>query len=99
MKLCPREECPKPTMTIIRKALVRVKRLKLSTPYELSAIDRGAVVRIERIRALEEAVVARMNWEKKRSKTDYQVSSEGHVIVPLLRKQDNVLDDPQEKER
>ena len=76
----------------------KVKRLKLSTPYELSAMDRKVVVKLERIKALDEAALARKNSSRERSNTHCRFTIKGHVIVPLIKRQENVQDES-EKER
>ena len=95
--MCPSEECRK-IAKAIRQTLRRVKRLKLSTPYELSAVDRGVVVRIKRIKALDEAALAKKNSSKERSSAHCRFTVKGHVIVPLIKRPENVQDGS-EKER
>ena len=75
----------------------RVKRLKLSTPYELSAMDRKVVVKLERIKALDEAALIRKNPSRKRSNIYCRFSIEGHVIVPLIKRQENAQDESEKK--
>ena len=75
----------------------RVKRLKLSTPYELSAMDRKVVVKLERIKALDEAALARKNPSRERSNTHCRFTIEGHVIVPLIKRQENAQDESEKK--
>ena len=75
----------------------RVKRLKLSTPYELSAMDRKVVVKLERIKALDEAALARKNPSRERSNIHCRFTIEGHVIVPLIKRQENAQDESEKK--
>ena len=56
--MCPREECRK-VAKAIRQTLRKVKRLRLSTPHELSAMNRKVVVKLERVKAIDEAALAR----------------------------------------
>ena len=75
----------------------RVKRFKLSTPYELSAMDRKVVVKLERIKALDEAALARKNPSRERSNIHCRFTIEGHVIVPLIKRQENAQDESEKK--
>ena len=94
--MCPREECRK-VAKAIRQTLRKVKRLRLSTPYELSAMDRKVVVRLERVKAIDEAALARKNSTKERLDFQCRFSDEGHVIVPLLKQSENTLDESEQK--
>ena len=94
--MCPREECRK-VAKAIRQTLRKVKRLRLSTPYELSAMDRKVVVRLERVKAIDEAALARKNSTKERSDFQCRFSDEGHVIVPLIKRPENAQDESEKK--
>ena len=94
--MCPREECRK-VAKAIRQTLRKVKRLKLSTPYELSAMDRKVVVRLERVKAIDEAALARKNSTKERSDFQCRFSDEGHVIVPLIKRSESTQDESEKK--
>ena len=94
--MCPREECRK-VAKAIRQTLRKVKRLRLSTPYELSAMDRKVVVRLERVKAIDEAALARKNSTKERSDFQCRFSDEGHVIVPLIKRSENTQDESEMK--
>ena len=95
-ELCPREECRK-VAKAIRQTLRKVKRLRLSTPYELSAMDRKVVVRLERVKAIDEAALARKNSTRERSNFQCRFSDEGHVIVPLLKRSESVPDESEKR--
>ena len=95
-ELCPREECRK-VAKAIRQTLRKVKRLRLSTPYELSAMDRKVVVKLERVKAIDEAALARKNSTKERSDFQCRFSDEGHVIVPLLKRSENTPEESEQK--
>ena len=94
--MCPREECRK-VAKAIRQTLRKVKHLKLSKPYELSAMDRKVVVKLERIKALDEAALIRKNPSGKRSNFHCRFSIEGHVIVPLIKRQEDAQDGSEKK--
>ena len=94
--MCPREECRK-VAKAIRQTLRKVKRLRLSTPYELSAMNRKVVVRLERVKAIDEAALARKNSMKERSDFQCRFSDEGHVIVPLLKRSESTPDESEQK--
>ena len=95
-ELCPREECRK-VAKAIRQTLRKVKRLRLSTPYELSAMNRKVVVRLERVKAIDEAALARKNSMKERSDFQCRFSDEGHVIVPLIKRSESTPDESEKK--
>ena len=95
-ELCPREECRK-VAKAIRQTLRKVKRLRLSTPYELSAMNRKVVVRLERVKAIDEAALARKNSTKERSDFQCRFSDEGHVIVPLVKRSESTQDESEKK--
>ena len=95
-ELCPREECRK-VAKAIRQTLRKVKRLRLSTPYELSAMDRKVVVRLKRVKAIDEAALARKNSTNERSNFQCRFSDEGHVIVPLIKRSENTQDESEKK--
>ena len=95
-ELCPREECRK-VAKAIRQTLRKVKRLRLSTPYEVSAMNRKVVVRLERVKAIDEAALARKNSMKERSDFQCRFSDEGHVIVPLLKRSESTPDESEQK--
>ena len=94
--MCPREECRK-VAKAIRQTLRKVKRLRLSTPYELSAMNRKVVVRLERVKAIDEAALARKNSMKERSDFQCRFSDEGHVIVPLIKRSESTPDESEKK--
>ena len=94
--MCPREECRK-VARAIRQTLRKVKRLRLSTPYELSAMNRKVVVRLERVKAIDEAALARKNSMKERSDFQCRFSDEGHVIVPLIKRSESIPDESEKK--
>ena len=94
--MCPREECRK-VARAIRQTLRKVKRLRLSTPHELSAMNRKVVVRLERVKAIDEAALARKNSTKERSDFQCRFSDEGHVIVPLVKRSESTQDESEKK--
>ena len=95
-ELCPREECRKVTRAL-RQTLRKVKRLKLTTPTELSAMNRKVVVRLERVKAIDEAALARKNSMKERSDFQCRFSDEGHVIIPLTKRSESTPDESEKK--
>ena len=94
--MCPREECRKVTRAL-RQTLRKVKRLRLSTPTELSAMNRKVVVRLERVKAIDEAALARKNSMKERSDFQCRFSDEGHVRVPLIKRSESTRDESEKK--
>ena len=56
------------------------------------------VVRLERIKALDEAALARKNSSKEKPSAHCRFTIKGHVIIPLIKRQENVQDGS-EKER
>ena len=61
-------------------------------------MDRKVVVKLERIKALDEAALARKNSSKERPSAHFRFTVKGHVMVPLIKRQENVQDGS-EKER
>ena len=94
--MCPREECRKVTRAL-RQTLRKVKRLRLSTPTELSAMNRKVGVRLERVKTIDEAALARKNSMKERSDFQCRFSDEGHVIVPLIKRSESTPDESEKK--
>ena len=60
-------------------------------------MNRKVVVRLERVKAIEEAALARKNSMKEKSNFQCRFSDEGHVIVPLLKRSESTLDESEQK--
>ena len=55
------------------------------------------VVRLERVKAIDEAALARKNSTRERSNFQCRFSDEGHVIVPLIKRPENAQDESEKK--
>ena len=55
------------------------------------------VVKLERIKAIDEAALARKNSPRERSNFQCRFSVEGHVIVPLIKRPENTQDESEKK--
>ena len=60
-------------------------------------MNRKVVVRLERVKAIEEAALARKNLMKEKSNFQCRLSDEGHVIVPLLKRSESTLDESEQR--
>ena len=60
-------------------------------------MNRKVVVRLERVKAIDEAALARKNSMKERSDFQCRFSDEGHVIVPLIKRSDSTPDESEKK--
>ena len=60
-------------------------------------MDRKVVVKLERIKAIDEAALARKNPSRERSNIHCRFTVEGHVIVPLIKRQENAQDESEKK--
>ena len=60
-------------------------------------MNRKVVVRLERVKAIDEAALARKNSMKERSDFQCRFSDEGHVIVPLIKRSESTPDESEKK--
>ena len=60
-------------------------------------MNRKVVVRLERVKAIDEAALVRKNSMKERSDFQCRFSDEGHVIIPLTKRSESTPDESEKK--